>query len=204
MANIADCALAFNINDIDKLDGVMSPTDKKDGLYYHEITEYENYTLYHNHRADLEYQDHFQVLDKRYGGIESFNDWGELRNWLDGTKHTLGVAKKTEVDKWYEISNGYKIDWHKLGAYSYEFPTYIEKQGDIMIVYFGGRWDFPSAVEDYLNSKHIKWQGAGVEDGCNWQYDEFGTADMGLRVTECEPEDGDEYIYHTISYVGAA
>ena len=117
----------------------------------------------------------------------------KVTDMLKGMNH-VGFEQIKDIT----VDNGWVVDWVKLKTYSYEYTPSIHEFEDHVTVYFGGRWSFPSNLIDSLDNYGVLWQGAGCEDGCDWQDDEMGNADFGLRVKreriEWKDDDGN-YIY---------
>ena len=80
-----------------------------------------------------------------------------------------------------------------IDQYDYQgCGAYITRHNHCVTIDFCGRWCFPEDVENYLNNLGVNWQGASVEDGCDYYTDELGNCDYGLRVAEYgeDEEDG--------------
>lgn len=202
MANIADCAFAVAKDELDKLDGAVAKTDNKDG--------YESLFKWHIKKGEEEHEVlHYHL--SFWGGIGE----SETTAWykVDGKQMTEGeynekyspkqgyimtdALRERLIDKTF--SNGYAIDWQKMDAYWYESDANVQEYDDHVTVYFGGRWSFPDEIENYLNASGIKWQGAGCEDGCDWQCDDLGNYDYKLRIErERDDCDGEDYSYHYV------
>lgn len=199
MANIADCAFAVAKDELDKLKGAIYKLDKD----IEGIEEAHTYDIVLNGRRH-----HVKRYEKyTHGGI------GDSRSILfyevDGYKHTSDVYEKCYPrGKWLvdygtykcvtdkAFCNGWCVDWQKLNSYSYEADTYVAEYDDHLTIHFGGRWDFPANLENALNASGIRWQGAGVEDGCDWECDEFGNYDFGLYIAKHRADGGDEPTYY--------
>lgn len=205
MANLADCAVAIAKEDLGKLNGAIrkaTPKDKsyvyitettfeKDGKKAKIKTDYIDYA-WERRKATLE-------KDGKVEEIESGKDLSEVINKLydEGYKQTGYKALEDQFE-----SNGWIVDWVKLNAYSYETTPSVGEYEDHITIYFGGRWDFPDTLIQTLDNAGVLWQGAGCEDGCDWQYDEFGNTDFGLRVgkekSDYVDDDGTEYWQHYV------
>ena len=135
-----------------------------------------------------------EVLVKEYTGNECNNC--EIYNKLDEQGYHL-TSNKVIRDVY--SSNDWVVDFAKLDAYSYEFDPFIVEKDDYVVVHFGGRWGFPDSLEQKLDSAGVCWQGAGCEDGMDWQNDEIGNYDFGLRIlADTENCDGETYTYHYV------
>ena len=198
MANLADCAFAIAKEDILKTDGAIrraNPGEKctmvtkskyKDGndeyIYWFKWTEGPTNSC---------------RLVKNGVTIIDTTDEKEIAKTTDMLRNMERVGF-TETIKDVHVENGWAVDWRKLNSYSYDYTPSICEFEDHLTVYFGGRWSFPSSLEDSLNNYGVMWQGAGCEDGCDWQDDEMGNTDFGLRVksekSEWQDDDGN-YIY---------
>lgn len=205
MANLADCAVAIAKSDLGKMQGAVEKVEDDDGKdkYEHAVrSQYkvdgknDKWTLLHeNGYNGAESYDHYTL--KKNGEVVTATDkWAVINEAIDG----FGLVKewdKTKVLRDNFTSNGWKVDWLKLNSYSYDYTPYVHEYEDHITIYFGGRWDFPSSLEDKLNEYGVLWQGAGCEDGCDWEYDEFGNSDFGLRIkrekSDYVDDDGTEY-----------
>lgn len=105
---------------------------------------------------------------------------------------SVAISKDTPRELVEQISN-------KINECAYEYGCDEPVYHDECITFdFGGRWDFPEAIENYLNDLDIAWQGAGVEDGCDWRY-EFGNEDFGLRIVPAnEIDESNDPDWHAI------
>lgn len=202
MANVADCAFAVAKKDLEKLggaitkcDGIMSGSEQKyawniekDGVRKRVIS-YSRYLATRAWGGDT--IGYYEVNGEKM----SAEDYDKLYSYREGWQSTNN--NKVYIDKYY--SNEWCVDWAKLGSYSYDSDTWVQEYDDHITVYFGGRWSFPSEVEDFLYEKGVEWQGAVVEDGCEVLDDELGNTDFNLRIEEEENEyDGDTYTTHYI------
>lgn len=199
MANLADCAVAIAKSDLDKMDGAITKVenDGRDKYEYATKQKYKQensddvYTLYTHHAEDSVYR-----LRKNGEMIIECNEWKPVQEKIEelNLQQDWG-STKVLADNF--TTNGWRVDWRKLDAYSYDYTPYIAEYDDHVTIYFGGRWDFPSSLENKLNEYGVSWQGAGCEDGCDWEYDEFGNSDFGLRIrkekSDYVDDDGTEY-----------
>lgn len=213
MANIAECAIAIAKTDIDMLNGAFKRTGGDDTRcrYGKSVIKktYENdatgETIY---LFDINYgaPDYARKIGlkkdgriiKEYEGNCRDGEYIEILDWLTEQGYHLADERYTK-DEFYE--DGWCVDFAKLHTYSYGYEPRIKEYDDCVVLWFGGKWDFPNSLNDYLNSKHVAWQGAGLDDGMAWQCDAFGNTYMGLRIGEDTDYDGDEpYKYHFIEY----
>lgn len=193
MANIADCGVAIAKKDLDKLG--IKKTDHKDGyesIYTWEATDKEKHVYRVSEcRVGVEdgkdsyYEHTFQVNEQTMDAEEYYVKWQERLFMEHNTCERL-------VEKDYR--NGWKIDWKNLKASSYQSDVWTQEYDDHLTIYFGGRWGFPSELEDTLNNLDITWQGAVAEDGCEVLDDTIGNTDFGLRVVPC----GDGQDWHCV------
>lgn len=201
MANVADCAFAVAKKDLDKLGGAITKCDnivvgaeaklkfkiEKDKVIA-EVVYYNKYTCDKDKNESNER--YYKVNGEKMTQEEYDTQYGYKNGWMSSDYKTL-------IDKYY--SEGWCVDWVKLHSYSYDSDTWVQEYDDHITVYFGGRWSFPSELEDLLYEKGIEWQGAVVEDGCDVLDDELGNTDFNLRIEEEENEyDGDTYTTHYI------
>lgn len=195
MANIADCAFAVAKDELDKLNGAVAKTDRQDGYEFH--------YKWHIKKGEEEHEvEHYHASYFPNVGENKTIAWYKV----DGEK----IAEKVYIQKYSEqgfvmtneprerladkeFSNGYMVDWAMLNSCPYDSDTNVQEYDDHITVYFGGRWDFPTAVEDFLNKTEIRWQGAGCEDGMGWSTIDLGNYDFGLRIERerCDEDDDD-------------
>lgn len=198
MANLADCAFAVAKDDIYKMDGAIRKATPGETCVY--VTK----SIYKD--GDDEYVYWFKWVEgvgtscrlkKDNEVIVDTSDKDEMAKVSDKLKNMTHVGY-TETVKDMHVENGWVVNWQKLNTYSYDYTPSIHEFEDHITVYFGGRWSFPSHLEDKLNELGVKWQGAGCEDGMDWQDDEMGNSDFGLRVkrerSDWKDDDGN-YIY---------
>lgn len=198
MANLADCAFAIAKEDIQKTDGAIRKAEPGEKSSYVTKDVYKD--------GNDEYVYWFKWSEgggnscRLKKGNEVICDTSDpdgmkkISEKIRGMKH-IGFS---ETVKDVHVENGWAVDWRKLNTYSYEYTPSIHEFEDHVTVYFGGRWSFPSNLIDSLDNYGVLWQGAGCEDGCDWQDDEMGNTDFGLRVkrekSEWRDDDGN-YIY---------
>lgn len=204
MANIAECAIAIALEDLPKLNGAIRKREKG------EISVYVCETKYKNAQGEQ-----YILVDEWHEGARNAyglkkgrdvvaftgENWQEMQDKIK----ELGLITDIQDPDYFKVKtdafcNGdWCIDWVKLHGFSYDYTPFIQEHDDHITIIFGGRWDFPEPLETFLNSLDIKWQGAGCEDGCDWQCDDFGTYDFGLRIgRERDNCDGDDYYYHYV------
>lgn len=210
MANMADCAVAIAKKDLVFMNGAIKKIAEDDGSHEHDDYEYAVKSYYKRDKENNEYT----VLHKcPYGGssfyrlkknseviVESEN-YGPIRDKIEELKlQHLWDRDKVLADKF--VSNGWEVDWLKLNAYSYDSTPFVNEYEDHITIYFGGRWNFPEKLEDKLNAYGVLWQGAACEDGMDWQVDDLGNYDFGLRIgkekSEYTGDDGEEYWQHYV------
>lgn len=190
MANMAECAVAISKADIEKLGGAIRKAEENEKSEYIYTQDYGDgyYTV-----SDGE------VRLYCYGDMVA-RGWREVNDKLEELGKCIGdhrVIKDTTVD------NGWLVDWQLLGTYSYDMMPYITEHSEHIVVWFGGRWCFPEALENKLDALEVHWQGAVVEDGNEITYDDLGNEDYGLEIVEEEDEpwgEGEDvYYYHYIN-----
>lgn len=199
MANLADCAFAVAKDDIYKMNGAIRRAEP--GEKSTMVTK----SIYKD--GDDEYTYWFKWtegainscrLKKGNEVIADTSDRDEMAK-ITAKLKDMTLVGFSETVKDTHVENGLVVDWQKLNTYSYEYTPSIHEFEDHITVYFGGRWSFPSHLEDKLNEFGVRWQGAGCEDGCDWQDDEMGNCDFGLRVkSEVEYCDGEKYNQHYV------
>ena len=198
MANCADCAIAIAKEDLHCVQHAIYKTEEAgDGIETcftfeiekgdekHDVECYckhiyggvGNSTSVQYYKVDGEKLDE-ETYEKRYPRDE----WS-----MNFSSH------KCVLDKTY--SNGWCVDWQELGTYSYEVDPNVQEYDDHLTIYFGGRWSFPEALEDYLDKKEVRWQGAEAECGCEILNDELGNDDFGLVATIEKDEEGYDNYY---------
>lgn len=205
MANLAECAFAVAKDDINKMDGALrkaEPNEQSKCVYkrtYKNRETGEVRIVYESYEGTMWEPSVIKVKNKdttieEYHGKDCKNWNAQTRLYNDGYSLTNSkVLADTTVD------NGWMVDWVKLNAYSYDYTPYISEYEDHITVFFGGRWDFPSDLENTLNGMGVRWQGAGCEDGMAWQFDDGGNWDFGLRIgEETEYCDGEPYQQHFV------
>lgn len=183
MANIAQCAICIAKADLPKLNGALrkaSPGEK-------------SYTCYKGICKDKSGNVH-TIMDEYLDG------WGNNSLILDGkkitheefvNKHFVGIEWETVADE--VVDEGWFLDWKKLHGFSYQSDTWIQEYPEFIRVDFGGRWDFPADLEEYLYDSGVEWQGAALDDAMDWQTTELGNSDFGLIIVQDEePFDEDE------------
>lgn len=205
MANLAECAFAVAKDDINKMDGALrkaEPNEQAKCAYkrtYKNRETGEVRIVYESYEGTMWEPSVVKVKNKgttieEYHGEDCKNCNAQSRLYADG--YTL-TNSKVLADT--TVADGWVVDWVKLNAYSYDYTPYISEYEDHITVFFGGRWDFPSDLENTLNSMGVRWQGAGCEDGMNWQFDDGGNTDFGLRIgEETEYCDGEPYTQHFV------
>ena len=199
MANLADCAVAIAKSDLGKMDGAITKVsnDGRDKYEYASRQKYtqENsddvYTLYSYNAEESVYR-----LRKNGEMIIESNEWKPVQEKIKELNLRQDWnSMKVLADNF--TSNGWRVDWLKLDTFSYDYTPYVHEYDDHITIYFGAKWSFPSSLEDRLYGYGVSWQGAGCEDGCDWEYDEFGNSDFGLRIgkekREYVDDDGTEY-----------
>lgn len=191
MANICECAVAIAKEDLAKLGDAITKTEQGEGIEevfaYDIISKDDRHSVRHHHHYVYSGKD--TSIDKCYYEVDGERvevpDYEKLYprdKWMcDYQTH------KCLVDKAY--NNGWCVDWRKLNAYSYEMDTYVAEYDDHITIYFGGRWTFPEKLEEFLDSKEVRWQGAEAECGCEVLNNELGNEDFGLM---CYIEKDDE------------
>lgn len=208
MANLADCAVAIAKSDLQFMNGAIVKAENDDGQDKYEYVTKQYYKVKDkNDEWVLLSEDGFDGKDtysrrtlKKNGEVvlESNKDWGKIQEAIN----SFGLEQEWErfsVLRDNFTSKGWKVDWKKLNAYSYDYTPSVGEYEDHITIYFGGRWSFPTSLEDKLNEYGVLWQGAGCEDGCDWQDDEMGNSDFGLRVkSETEYCDGEPYTQHYV------
>ncbi len=205
MANLAECAIAIAKEDLDKTDGAIRKANdgEKSEMVYKRIYKNKDtngkYTLYEEYHDNMWHPSKL-VLKKGTATItvaEGDNcDYAKLDSELRDKGYCLD---KSENIRNITVCDGYRIDWIKLNTYSYDYTPYVSEYEDHITIFFGGRWDFPSSLEDKLWSFGVRWQGAGCEDGMDWQFDDGGNWDFGLRIgSETEYCDGEPYQQHFV------
>lgn len=205
MANLAECAFAVAKDDINKMDGALRKAEPNEQAkcaykrtYKNDETGevcivYESYEGTMWRPAVIKVKQNGTTI-KEYRGDECKNCNVQKELYDEGYRWT---SSKTIADT--TVENGWVVDWVKLNSYSYDYTPYINEYEDHITVFFGGRWDFPSELENTLNGMGVRWQGAGCEDGLDWQYDDFGNTDFGLRIgEETEYCDGEPYTQHFV------
>ena len=199
MANLADCAFAVAKDDIYKMNGAIrraEPGEKSTVVYKSTYkdgdTEYTYWYKYVDGKADS--------CRIKSGGQTIYEGRGidgikEAQEKMKNMKHIdFSIATKDTL-----VENGWVVDWLKLNAFSYDYTPSVAEYGDHITVFFGGRWSFPSSLEDKLNEFGVLWQGAGCEDGMDWQDDEMGNTDFGLRIgKDTDYCNGEKYVYHFV------
>lgn len=196
MANLADCVFAVSKKDIPAMEGALRKAREDEKCLY--ITK----DIYEKDGEKYEYlfkwkEGESNSCKLRKNGVTiaeaSGQDTGKVTDMLKDMNH-VGFEQIKDIT----VDNGWLVDWVKLKTYSYEYTPSIHEFEDHVTVYFGGRWSFPSNLIDSLDNYGVLWQGAGCEDGCDWQDDEMGNTDFGLRVkrerSEWKDDDGN-YIY---------
>lgn len=198
MANICDCAVAIAKEDLKKLDGAITRTKKGEGETYktsweivkggerRKVISYEHHEFKGVGQSTSE--SYFLVDGKKITPDEYKETYNELgTEWREDWE-----THKVLIDTYYV--EGWKIDWLKLHTYSYETPPYVAEYDDHITIYFGGRWSFPENLEELLNKKEVRWQGAEAECGCEVLNDELGNEDFGLTAgIYKDEEDYDNY-----------
>lgn len=200
MANLADCAFAIAKDDVEKTGGAIRRARPDEKGSHVEKSVYE----------DTKTGDEYIYYYKWENGGKSecrLKKNGELFMEATCYKEVSKVAEivkemkyiRSETIRDIDVENGWCVDWVKLNSYSYDYTPMIYEHGDHITVYFGGRWSFPDTLEEKLNSFDVRWQGAGCEDGCDWQCEDLGTYDFGLRIHEQKEYcDGEPYYEHYV------
>lgn len=177
MANIADCAVAISMDDIQHNDTLKQAIKRleKPVEGYELVEQYktkagDTYRLIHSlGNTNYYYKNNKQTTRE---------DWSENMDWTD--------FKRIE-DVVY--SNGWRIDLAELQLFPYESSVDVAEFEDHLTLYFCGRWAFPVELEDRLNGLGVKWQGAGAEGSCDYYDSEIGNEDFGLRWYKGKDED---------------
>lgn len=191
MANICECGVAIAKEDLAKLGDAITKTEQGEGIEevfaYDIISEDDRHSVKHHHHyiyggnGTSKSKCYYEVDGERVE-VEDYDRQYPRDKWMcDYQTH------KCLVDKAY--NNGWCVDWRKLNAYSYEMDTYVAEYDDHITIYFGGRWTFPEKLEEFLDSKEVRWQGAEAECGCEVLNNELGNEDFGLM---CYIEKDDE------------
>lgn len=208
MANIAECAVAIAKSDLDALDGAFRRYDDRDLDWTAKTVVKKTY----NNDATGETIYMYQVdsiggqkvglkkdgrIIKEYVGDDTTNQ--AMYNWLEEQGYRMTDEKYTK-DEYY--CNGWVVDFAKLDTYSYDYTPEIREREGFIVLFFGGRWDFPSALADKLNSAGVAWQGAGLDDSMDWSFDNGGNTIFGLVIREdTESEYNSHYIDITDNYM---
>lgn len=195
MANICDCGVAIAKEDLKKLDGAITRTKKGEGSTYktsydivkggerRKVVHYEHYEFGGVGKSKSE--SYFLVDNKKITPAEYRETYNELgTEWREDWD-----THKVLIDTY--CVEGWKIDWLKLHTFSYEATPYVAEYDDHITIYFGGRWSFPEKLEELLNKKEVRWQGAEAECGCEVLNDELGNEDFGLKA--CIDKDDEGY-----------
>lgn len=192
MSNIADCAMAIAKADISKLDGAIKRTNKKDGYSYRyewNATDKEGRKNHITETNDTSYDgeknEHYFIVE---GGAERKTAVVSEVYHKEWQPNLITDHDSFSRTKESDISNGYEVDWVKLGSYPYQGNADVREYDDHITVYFPGRWSFPVEVEDFMNEHDVRWQGALAEPGCEAYDDTLGNEDFGLRVVVCGEE----------------
>lgn len=194
MANMADCAFAVAKADLNKMDGAIRkakegemPRTVYKRTYKNEKTG-DTCTLYEEYegsrwscsRIKL-VKDGQTIKDYKGEACKDCKIGDDL--WNEGYRMDKSYTlENTSID------NGWVIDWQKLDAYSYDMDPFVTEFDDHITVNFGGRWDFPSSLEDTLWRMGVRWQGAGCDSAMDWEFDDGGNEDFGLRIVK-EPQE---------------
>lgn len=196
MANIAECGVAIAKEDLKKLDGAITKVDVADGIeevFAFEITKRlgekeERHKVVRHHCyifkgvGNSESQSYYEVDGKRMENDEYEKKYPYTEWNTDYDTH------KVITDKAY--SNGWCVDWKKLHSYSYEMDTYVQEYDDHITIFFGGRWGFPENLENLLDEKEVRWQGAEAESGCEVLNDKLGNEFFGLNCIREKDDEG--------------
>ncbi len=202
MANIADCAVAIAIEDLPKLNGAIKKVDVPQSKWEKYQTVVRSY--YEDSKTGRKcvlfckngYDETIYRLRENGKVIAETTDgnYTPIKDKLE----ELGMAKNWSKEKILEdkfISNGYEVDWLKLDSYSYDMTPWVMEHGDHITLYFGGRWNFPEKLENKLNEYGVRWQGAACDGSMDWEVDDLGNSDFGLRVAKdnVSGDDGESY-----------
>lgn len=208
MANVAECAVAIAKSDLDALGGAFRRDTERNILDYGKQVVKKTYendatgeTIYMYQVNDKDGQKVGIKKDgkiiKEYVGDETTNN--SMYNWLEEQGYRITDEKYTK-DEYH--SNGWVVDFVKLDTYSYCYTPEIKERDGFIVLFFGGRWDFPSTLADKLNSAGVAWQGAGLDDSMDWSFDNGGNTLFGLVIREdTESEYNSHYIDITDNYM---
>lgn len=110
---------------------------------------------------------------------------------------------------WNAEMNGLKIDWieimkvaneHDMGLRIFstdDLTTFKYGDEEFVLVAFSSAWDFPVALETWLQATELPYQIAYVENGCEIAYVEG--EDLGLTIFT-EKDDDDTTVWNYIDY----
>lgn len=179
MSNIADCAVAIDMRDIKNNDTLKRAIRRieKPVEGYELVEEYktktgDTYRLVHDLENGNAYTKNNEPTTRE--------DWAENLDWT--------TFKRVEE---VTYSNGWRIDLTELHLFPYASSVSVAEFDDHLTLYFGGRWAFPTKLEDRLNELGVSWQGASAEGGCDYFDSKIGNADFGLRWYKGKGDDED-------------
>lgn len=197
MANICECAVAIAKEDLAKLGDAITKIDNQ-GEGSEEMFSYEimNGDKRHSVKHYIKYDfigvgnstsEKYYEVDGEKMGEDIYEERYPREDWFcDYQTH------KCLIDKTF--SNGWCVNWRTLRSYSYEIPPQVQEYDDHITIFFGGRWSFPESLEEFLNNKEVRWQGAEAECGCEVLNSELGNEDFGLMCYVDKDDEGyDDY-----------
>lgn len=198
MANICECGVAIAKEDLAKLgDAITRVDNQSEGM--EEMFAYDIISKDDRHSVK-------RYNKSLFGGVGKSDNTTYFE--VDGEKMDEDTYdKKYPRDNWmcdYQthkclidktFSNGWCVDWRALKSYSYEIPPYVAEYDDHITIFFGGRWSFPESLEEFLNSKEVRWQGAEAECGCEVLNSELGNEDFGLMCYVDKDDEGFDNYY---------
>lgn len=190
MANIADCAFAVAKDDLNKMNGAIRRAEEGEQprvvykrVYKHKETG-EICSLYEEYNSSRWSVSKIKLVKGGHTIKEWEGDDCKNCNAVDEL-HNKGYELHTSKDVVNKtVGNGWAIDWIKLDSYSYDYDPWVQEYEDHITVFFGGRWNFPSKLEDKLNEFGVRWQGAGCDECMDWKFDDGGNTDFGIRIKE--------------------
>lgn len=208
MANIAECAVAIAKSDLDALDGAFRRYDDSSLDWTAKTVVKKTYE--NDATGETIYM--YEVNDRDGQKIGLKKDGKIIKEYVgeqcNNCKAYDGLAERGyritderyTKDEYY--SNGWVVDFTKLDTYSYDYTPEIREREGFIVLFFGGRWDFPVSLADKLNSAGVAWQGAGLDDSMDWSFDNGGNTIFGLVIREdTESEYNSHYIDITDNYM---
>lgn len=216
MANLCECALAVKK---DCLKGGVSryirkakPEDKNERVSKYAVYKDSEWFGERSLAVDafcIQEKDKYRFIIRKNGDViyttREEDNFATVRKRCEAKIKSMGYDYLGDdyITKNVFVDGGWCVDWKALGrpCGSYDYTPHIMEYEDHITLFFGAPWNFPEEIESIMNRRHAEWEGAAVEDGCNYR-NYFGNTTIGLKIASEDSgeldEDGKPLLQHYI------